>query len=79
MNSYLSQYIAQKNFWRDLRKVPLIDPYNISISEAHDLLQSIECDLSPENLCCDGELRGEALRRKTKMLHEAKKALENYA
>ena len=32
--------------------------------------------LSPENLCCDGELRGAKLRAKAKLLNQAKADLE---
>lgn len=35
--------------------------------------------LSPENLCCDGELRGEELRRKERRLHAKWAALEREA
>ena len=75
MNKYLTQYIAQKNFTRSLFGQPVINPKNISPAEARELLDSVECDLSPENLCCDGELRGPALQQKAKMLNEAKAAL----
>ena len=75
MNKYLTQYIEQKNFIRSLFNQSEIDPANISPKEARELLDSLEGDLSPENLCCDGELRGAPLRAKTKMLTEAKKAL----
>lgn len=75
MNKALLQYIERKNFIRSLFKQPEIDPANISPKEARELLDSIEGDLSPENLCCDGELRGAKLKAKAKMLNEAKKAL----
>ena len=77
MNKYLAKYIAQRNMQRMWFNQPEIDPANIKPREARELLDSIECDLSPENLCCDGELRGAPLRAKTKMLHEARKALES--
>jgi hypothetical protein len=77
MNRYLTEYIARKNFVRQLYKRPEIDPANISPKEARELLELLKNDLSPENLCCDGELRGAPLRAKTKMLTEAKKALES--
>lgn len=76
MNRYLEQYVAQKNWFRHFTKRKEIDPANISPKEARELLDMLENDLSPENLCCDGELRGAPLRAKTKMLNEAKKALE---
>ena len=75
MNKYLTQYIAQRNMQRMWFNQAQIDPANISPKEARELLDSLEGDLSPENLCCDGELRGAPLRDKTKMLTEAKKAL----
>jgi hypothetical protein len=73
--NYLAEYIERKNFTRGLFNEPEIDPNNISPKEARELLDSLECDLSPENLCCDGELRGAPLKAKTRMLTEAKKAL----
>jgi hypothetical protein len=77
MNKYLTQYIIQQNRMREIFSKPQIDPANIRPAEARNLLDNLECDLSPENLCCDGELRGPALRQKTIMLTEAKKALES--
>ena len=38
-----------------------------------------EADLSPENLCCDGELRGAKLRAKSNMLNGAKADLQRLA
>jgi hypothetical protein len=38
-------------------------------------LQGVECDLSPENLTCDGELRGPALRKRAAALQAKRKAL----
>lgn len=73
--NYLAQYIERQNFTRGLFNEPEIDPNNISPKEARELLDRLECDLSPENLCCDGELRGAKLKAKAKMLNEAKKAL----
>ena len=73
--NYLGEYIAQKNMTRMWFNQPQFDPNNLTPKDARELLDSLECDLSPENLCCDGELRGAPLKRKTKMLTEAKKAL----
>jgi hypothetical protein len=38
-------------------------------------LQTVECQLSPENLTCDGELRGTALRKRAAALNAKRKAL----
>lgn len=40
---------------------------------AHKWLERIENELSPENLCCDGELRGSALRAKHNELLSAQR------
>ncbi len=40
-------------------------------------LQQIECELSPENLSCDGELSRSATQRKYSGLMREKKALES--
>ena len=74
---HLRSYIESRNallaFFRGSHP---IDPDNISYQDARDLLEAVECDLSPENLCCDGELRGRALQQKAARLHGAKAALE---
>lgn len=72
----LKQYVDQKNFWNDLMKRPLIDIKNMTPKQVRSLLEDLECDLSPENLCCDGELRGAALQKKARMLNGAKRELE---
>ena len=78
MNRYLVEYIEQRNRMRMWFNKTQYDPADLSAKDVQELLEQLENDLSPENLCCDGELRGEPLRRKTKMLHEARAALENY-
>lgn len=42
------------------------------------LMQHVECDLSPENLCCDGELSGPRLRQKSQYLNAVKAELEAF-
>ena len=72
----LKQYVDQKNFWNRIAKRPLMDAESLTREQIVYLLDCLECDLSPENLCCDGELRGAALRKKERMLHGAKRELE---
>lgn len=76
----LKQYIAQKNVMANFMvarggKVKVYDENNLSADDKAQLADSLACDLSPENLCCDGELRGAPLRAKAKMLNDAKKEL----
>ena len=60
----LESYIDQKiNFWKsyqgeDPMRLPLTD------AEADSIVEHLECELSPENLHCDGEIsRTEAQRK----------------
>ena len=73
---YLKQYIEQKNVWNRITNSPLLDAETLNTAQVRDIQESLECDLSPENLCCDGELRGAKLRTKEKMLTGAKRELE---
>ena len=52
------------------------------IEDAEDrkaLLAKIECDLSPENLTCDGELPAATVRKRYNQLTRAQKELEKMA
>ena len=71
----LKAYVDQKNFWNQFAKRPLLDAANLTPAQIQDLFESIQCDLSPENLCCDGELRGAALKKKTAMINGAVREL----
>ncbi len=39
----------------------------------------IDCDLSPENLCCDGEISASAARAKARQLNAELRELDAYA
>ena len=67
--SALTDYVDHKNAYRKIFDKPLL-----SLAIAADrqaIADMIDGDLSPENLTCDGELRGEAVRRKYKQLTTA--------
>lgn len=51
--------------------------YPTTESEKVELLERIECDLSPENLSCDGELPAHEVQFKARFLNEAKAILNN--
>jgi len=72
---HLSGYIAQRNLWADVFNRPKLDAGNLTPRQMQDLLRSLDADLSPENLTCDGELRGAQLRSKERMLVGAKNEL----
>lgn len=74
--SHLKKYVEQANLMQKLFRKP-----KLSVNKPGDrkyLLDCIEGDLSPENLCCDGELSGAPLRVKHSMLLGAKAELEAY-
>ena len=69
----LTAYVDHKNFMQKLFGKP-----SYSLSNPADLkrlMDSIECDLSPENLTCDGEVYGAALIAKARHLNTIKKDL----
>lgn len=52
-----------------------IDLNNLDNAVAQRIFNYIEGDLSPENLCCDGELPFAAVKRKANMLNKARDEL----
>lgn len=64
--STLEQYVEQKNSWGKI-----FGSKPMSLMNAKDrqrIADSIDADLSPENLTCDGELRGAQVQAKYRML-----------
>ena len=62
----LKAYVEQKNRWNAIFKGAQLD-----LSSAVDrqkIADMLDSDLSPENLSCDGEVRGTALRNKYRSL-----------
>jgi hypothetical protein len=60
--SNIEQYVEQKNRW-----AKIFGSKELSLLNAKDrqsIANSLDADLSPENLTCDGEVRGNALRQK---------------
>lgn len=75
--SELKIFIDRKNAMnRAFRVGKTYDFNNLSQRDVAELLNALEGELSPENLCCDGELSGEPLRRKARHLNGAKAELE---
>jgi hypothetical protein len=49
----LSAYVQQKNAWNSIFGQK---PLTLKESDAQKIADMIDCDLSPENISCDGEL-----------------------
>ena len=79
----LKKFILQKNQIAEMWGKGLTgwtifptDPKLLTPQHKKELADALLSALSPENLCCDGELRGAKLRTKTLMLNAAKADLE---
>lgn len=79
----LKQFIKQENFTAQFFSSksggqPVYPEDTDLLLDRHkkELADRLACALSPENLTCDGELRGAKLRAKAKMLHAAKADLQ---
>ena len=62
----LQEYVAQKNSWGKLFGSKPLDLN--SAQDRQKLADSIDADLSPENLTCDGELSRSQVQAKYKRL-----------
>ena len=65
----LEAYVAQKNSWGKLFGSKPLDLNNAEDRQA--IANSIDADLSPENLTCDGELSRSAVQQKYTQLTRA--------
>ncbi len=65
---HLKTYIDSYNWWLQLQKEPLMTthPRRLTPVDADKLFWSLETDMSPENLCCDGELSVAETNKKLK-------------
>jgi hypothetical protein len=78
----LKKFIAQENqvtaMWNNDPDAVVYPEDTGKLTTAHkqQLAQRLLSALSPENLCCDGELRGAKLRAKSNLLNKAKADLE---
>ena len=64
--SSLEQYVEQKNKWRAIfNKAPLS---LLNATDRQRIAETIDCEYSPENLTCDGELSPAEVGRRVKFL-----------
>ena len=65
--STLEQYVDQKNAYAKIfGKTPLS---LLNAKDRQSIANSLDADLSPENLTCDGEIRGAQLQAKARFLN----------
>lgn len=71
----LEQYVEQKNSWGKLfGSKPLS---LLSAEDRQKIADSLDADLSPENLTCDGELPRSQVQARYKMLTRAAQELQS--
>jgi hypothetical protein len=73
--STIEQYVADKNRWSAIFKGPQLSLLNAK--DRQRLAASLDADLSPENLTCDGEIRGAQLQAKARFLNRAAEELKS--
>ena len=73
----LQAYIDQKNAWNTIfGQAPMTFP--LSQTDADKIASTLDSDLSPENLSCDGEISRAEANRKYKYLTRVAQELEAY-
>lgn len=65
----IAKYVEQKNRWAAIFGGPELDLK--SAADRKKIAASIDADMSPENLTCDGELRGAQLQAHYQFLCKA--------
>ena len=71
----LQEFVAQKNHWNSFFKG---EQYEISTAQGRQrVADMIDSCLSPENLTCDGEIRGAQLQAKYRYLTRAAAELQS--
>jgi len=71
----IEQYVDQKNQWAGLfggRRLSLLDK-----ADRQRIADSLDADLSPENLSCDGELPRAEVQKRYNFLTRAAKELKS--
>ena len=71
----IEQYVEQKNKWITMFGKPGLSLLNKA--DRQKIADSLDADLSPENLTCDGELRGAELQKRYNFLTKAAKELKS--
>lgn len=70
---YLNAYLKEKNSWRKMfGERPLTMPEDLV-----ELLNMLECDMSPENLCMDGEASMRFIREQRAFLNAVYQDIED--
>ena len=72
----LTAFVTQQNLHASVFGGKQLDVKSLTPVDRDQLRNALDSALSPENLCCDGELRGRALQQKSRMLNGALRELQ---
>ena len=78
INKRFKEYVDKKNFWNKLTKRPMIE-FPLTQADVQNLSDALQNELSPENLCGDGEIPASVARANYKKLNNILNDLEKYA
>jgi hypothetical protein len=73
--SNLEQYVESRNAWAKIfgnKQLSLLNK-----ADRQKIADALDADLSPENLTCDGEVRGQALQNKFNFLSRCAAELQS--
>ena len=77
MNSSIQKYVDNINIWRNM-----MGKESLSLLNSKDcqmIAGILESDMSPENITCDGEIRGAQVQQKLNYYTRCAKELESMA
>ena len=74
----LKHYIDNRNSWNSFFPGSTAITFPLTQAEVNSIAGSLDSDLSPENLHCDGEASLTHVRAKAKQLNLVSKQLEQY-
>ena len=74
----LQNYIDVRNSWNSFFPGSTVVNFPLTQAQVDDLARSLDSDLSPENLHCDGEISQAEAQRKYNYYGKVIKELENY-
>ncbi len=68
---HLTKFVSEKNLWNNMFGREFMDLSKLDDTLAQKLFASLEGELSPENLCCDGEITAKQARTKAVLFNGA--------
>jgi hypothetical protein len=74
----LQQQIDGINVWRKFRGEKQLSIHSLKQADVNDIAGNLDCQMSPENLHCDGEISRSAAMAKARKIRKAFAELKAY-